>query len=283
MPFCTNCGQKLPDGAKFCCECGEKVNYKGKTPENERKVSYDGNIHKCPNCGEILNSFVANCPSCGYELREKKATDSVLQLYHDLYLATTTTQKDHLIRNFPIPNSKEDIVEFMILASTNIAGEDEKDIYEAWLVKLEQAYQKAYLMFGNDSDFVKIQAIYENCQNNVIADRRHKIGKFTVDTVIRNVAVLSGIILMIIAIVIDRSRGNSSLIELVSYIVLIVSAASLFRRKTTGIDYAVGALSGLAVLLLSFMLRNGSMGQLSGGIILIIVAVNYFRSLSSKK
>ena len=23
--FCRNCGAKLPDGAKFCTECGEKV------------------------------------------------------------------------------------------------------------------------------------------------------------------------------------------------------------------------------------------------------------------
>ena len=26
MPFCTNCGAKLPDDAKFCSRCGAKVN-----------------------------------------------------------------------------------------------------------------------------------------------------------------------------------------------------------------------------------------------------------------
>ena len=42
-----------------------------------------------------------------------------------------------MIRNFPIPNAKEDIIEFMILASSNILGEDERDIYVAWIVKFE--------------------------------------------------------------------------------------------------------------------------------------------------
>ena len=72
MAFCMNCGQELPDGAKFCSSCGSAI---GTVTEetNERKVTYDGKLHKCPNCGEILNSFVANCPACGYELRGTEA------------------------------------------------------------------------------------------------------------------------------------------------------------------------------------------------------------------
>lgn len=279
MPFCTNCGAEITEGDKFCTKCGAANNRTG----NERKSFYDGSIHKCPNCGETLASFSSVCPSCGYEIQGKTAADSVQSFYRDLNRAQTTEQKDHMIRNFPIPNTKEDIIEFMILASSNILGEDERDIYEAWLAKFEQAYQKALILFAGDSDFTRVQQIYSNCLININTEKKRKIGKFTADTAIRNVAVCAGVILMIISVIINITGENSSLLEFVSGIVLIASAASLSVREASIIDYAVGAVSGLVMILLSLLLDNGSAGELFGGIVLIIVAVNYFKSLSQSK
>ena len=283
MPFCTNCGAEITEGDKFCMKCGTANNRMG----NERKSVYDGEIHKCPNCGETLTAFAPVCPACGYEIRGKSAVDSIQSFYRDLNMAQTTEQKDHMIRNFPIPNAKEDIIEFMILASSNILGEDKRDIYEAWLAKFEQAYQKALILFAGDSDFARVQQIYSNCLININTEKKRKIGKFTTDTVIRNVAVCVGVILMIISVIIDGPFGDASsssdLLQLVSGIVLIASAASLAKRGASIIDYAVGAASGLLIILLSFLLYNGSGAQLFGCIVLIIVAVNYFKSLSQSK
>ena len=279
MSFCTNCGAQIAEGAKFCTNCGAAST----RPESGRKTVYDGNVHKCPNCGEALTAFASVCPTCGYEIRGKSAVASVQTFYSDLSKAQTTEQKDRMIRNFPIPNTKEDIIEFMILASSNILGEDERDIYEAWLAKFEQAYQKALILFAGDPDIVRIQQIYSNCQINIDTEKRRKIGRFTTDTIIRNIAACVGAILMIASVFIDRTGGDSSFLELISYIVLIASAASLFKRGASVIDYAVGAASGLLMTLLSFLLFNGSMGQLCGGIVLIIVAVNYFKSLNHSK
>ena len=298
MLFCSNCGAKLIDGSKFCNFCGTPVNtvQTGNTSESanqtppqppqgntERQQEYAGKLIKCPNCGEVLASFITNCPSCGYELRGNTATDSVMELYRELNRTTTPEQKDFMIRNFPIPNSKEDIIEFMILASTNFIGEDDRNIYEAWLAKFEQAYQKAEVLFKQDSDFEKIQQIYDNCQNNISTERHRKIGKFTVDAVIRNITVCVGIILMIVAVIVDRVSGDASFIELSAYILLIVSASFLFKRGATVIDYAVSALSGLLTLALSLFLENGAMGGLCGVIVLIIVVVNYFKSINKSK
>ena len=58
MAFCINCGQELAEGAKFCANCGKAVN--GENPTTQRKTVYEGQIHKCPNCGEVINSFVSN-------------------------------------------------------------------------------------------------------------------------------------------------------------------------------------------------------------------------------
>lgn len=285
MPFCTNCGAEITEGDKFCTKCGAANNRTG----NERKSFYDGSIHKCPNCGETLASFSSVCPSCGYEIQGKTAADSVQSFYRDLNRAQTTEQKDHMIRNFPIPNAKEDIIEFMILASSNILGEDERDIYEAWLAKFEQAYQKALIVFAGDSDFSRVQQIYNNCQININTEKHRKLVKFTKDTVIRNVVVCAGVILMIISVIINRVGGYSyffgysSFLELAAGIALVASAASLAKRETSIIDYAVGAASGLLMILLSFFIRFGSMGQLLGCAVLIIVAANYFKSLNQSE
>ena len=88
--FCLNCGKQIDDDSEFCCFCGEKVQRIKTQPqqkeepkiESKRNVVYEGNIHKCPNCGEVLKSFEATCPSCGFEFRNtnnhsKKIEESI--------------------------------------------------------------------------------------------------------------------------------------------------------------------------------------------------------------
>ena len=155
MGFCTKCGAKLNDGAKFCFECGSSTDF------NQRKSVYDGELHKCPNCGEVLKSFTAKCPSCGYELRGTKISSTVNAFTAQLIQAESTQKKITIIRNFPIPNTIEDMLEFMILASSNIGEETKNPISEAWEAKIEQTYQKACLIFKNSPEFLKIQEIYD--------------------------------------------------------------------------------------------------------------------------
>lgn len=50
--FCKNCGQSVPDGAKFCGKCGTRVE------EDVGKVF-------CSACGEQLELGAQFCPSCG--------------------------------------------------------------------------------------------------------------------------------------------------------------------------------------------------------------------------
>lgn len=155
MAFCSNCGKELAVGAKFCFECGAPV--QGST-SSERKTIYDGELHKCPNCGELLDSFVTICPTCGYELRGAKATSVVNELAQKLERTESVAQKIDLIRNFYIPNTKGDIYEFFILATSNMtAGSYDVD---AWYAKLEQAYQKAKLSFGNAPEFQYLSQLY---------------------------------------------------------------------------------------------------------------------------
>ena len=94
--FCSYCGTKLDAGARFCKNCGEAVAQQpaGPAPVSEpakpprvepvkedprvqRKTVYDGELHKCPNCGELLKSFTTVCPACAYELRGVKTNSPV--------------------------------------------------------------------------------------------------------------------------------------------------------------------------------------------------------------
>ena len=173
MPFCSNCGQQINDGAKFCPSCGTAVS--NEKTNNQRKTVFEGNIHKCPNCGEVLNSFTSNCPSCGYEIRGSSNPAAVQEFSVKLASAESRQEKIAIIRNFPIPNTKEDILEFMILASTNIGDNLEKDISAAWQSKTEQAYQKAQIIFQDEKEFSRIQNIYS--QVCVKLTKQNKIEK----------------------------------------------------------------------------------------------------------
>ncbi len=197
MAFCINCGQELVDGAKFCANCGVAVNSNNLSPQ--RKTVYEGSIHKCPNCGEVLNSFVTNCPICGHEIRDTQGVSSVKQLAMKLeqleakrppkkstnifaqafgvgtQLQSIDEQKIDLIRNFSIPNTKEDVLEFIVLAAANIDlkvyGLDSgryqmidparRELSDAWLAKLEQADQKAEIMFGQTQEYISMRNVYE--------------------------------------------------------------------------------------------------------------------------
>lgn len=196
MAYCMNCGQQLPEGAKFCSSCGTATG-DVKTETAQRKTVYDGELHKCPNCGELINAFVTICPACNYELRGAKASSIVKEfadkleqiertreaqksnsfigmLYgSDGQLNKTDEQKISLIRSFSIPNTKEDIFEFMILAASNIdlklygLGDkgvitaSQRAVSDAWLAKFEQAYEKASFAFSTSSDFLSIKDIHD--------------------------------------------------------------------------------------------------------------------------
>lgn len=92
MAFCSNCGKELAAGAKFCFECGAPV---GKADETVRKTVYSGEIHKCPSCGEVLQSMTAICPACGHELNSAKLASALKEFIEEI------NECDKIIANTP--------------------------------------------------------------------------------------------------------------------------------------------------------------------------------------
>ena len=126
---------------------------------NKEKV---GNVKTCPSCGSPVKSMDIICSDCGHEFQNKKANNSVTNLIEKLekednkhyeYDSDRSQKKANIIRQFPIPQTKEDIFEFLsfsfpFLENTNL-NDAEKN---AWKTKAGQALMKAKLAQGNESD-----------------------------------------------------------------------------------------------------------------------------------
>ena len=276
MTYCTNCGSQIPKETKFCPHCGTpNINY-SPGEDNARKIVKEGTLHKCPHCGDVVSSFTAICPSCGYEFRDANVSSTVRSF-----------------TNYPIPNTKEDIFEFMLLASSNISGISDKTLLNAWLVKIEQAYKKAHLIIKDQKDLDQIDQLYEQSLEQMKKEKRLQGAKTVGKTlkgssglfskilmlVAKNFAIIAGIVLYQMAINTYNHRGNGSMLELFGGVVLIANAATLPKRNASLIEYILGALSGYMSIYMSRFLDNGSMLELFGGIVFIVVAVNFFKSL----
>jgi len=216
--FCSNCGTKQNIGAKFCHGCGAAVGTvlqedKKETDtippipqttlqpsHSERQQEYIGKILKCPNCGAQITETTAICPNCGIQITGKVAVGSVQNFKEQLMNIESSRKKNgigemfglsldpadqkklSLIRSFPIPNTVDDILEFMMLAIANIdVSLSKKTVFnqyqssmksvemgttmprtlsDAWVAKMQQVYQKAEMLIPNDPAFSGIQKIY---------------------------------------------------------------------------------------------------------------------------
>ena len=301
MPYCSNCGTQLPDNAKFCNECGSP-----QTNNSSRKTVYDGEIHKCPCCNEVLDSFTANCPSCGYELRGASATNSVNDFVANLNNAKTDAQKLFIIRNHPIPNAKEDIWEFMILASSNLLTETLPDVLSAWNTKFEQCYQKARLLLSKN-DLSQIQELYDNTKKKVRAK------KFTTGTVVmcksvpkivhitwsiisktidilfvlfeillKNLPAILSVVSFLKAIKMDNHSNGADGIGyvLLGSLLLITSAALSFRKSITYFELALVIGIELFTFYLANFTDNGVGMQFFGGIALLLTFISFIVRVS---
>ncbi len=189
MPYCKNCGARLGTNDTFCGACGRAASLVGavkggvmgigkQTGTPIESGTEKRKLDRCPACGEIVNLSDFSCSACGYELRRVNE-GSIAKLYQRLeeiegsrvrtfWLFQKTTddltmkeKKANAIRNFPIPSTKEDLTEFLVMAKANgIVSPMKTDVEsQAWMAVFEQAYDKAECLFGDDDDFDDIQRI----------------------------------------------------------------------------------------------------------------------------
>lgn len=126
----------------------------------------------CPQCGASLQSMQLTCPECGFEFQGEKAnkTASALveklaeidrqQIKHDKehkgFFDTAVFDGDEIkantIANWPIPNKKEDLVEFIGICKSNI--DMGGDLCYAWEGKAQQIIMKCKLLLKDDPEIM---------------------------------------------------------------------------------------------------------------------------------
>ena len=196
--FCEKCGKSLK--SKDSTEKEEKTEIKkeSKQKKDEPIKKSKKIVIKCPNCNNSLKSFESECPYCHTELRNIKASDSLENFSRELTKLQTRplpqyqgeeslmkrligqdlnyenketfekqVRKDReneisrFISNYPIPNTKEDLLEFMILARSNYDISDSYTLRKTWESKMKQILEKANLSLKHSKDLDRITELYE--------------------------------------------------------------------------------------------------------------------------
>ncbi|MBQ9003890.1 MAG: hypothetical protein IJ087_18750 [Eggerthellaceae bacterium] len=196
----------VTDAAQTVAGAAQDTMEQARQQREQDRVNALSSESKCPSCGHPLNGVYAVCPMCGHELRSSNDDDSIAQFVKQLnkiehgrnnvmdslsktFSGRTSNPTDEKIaahiRNYVVPNTKDDVFEFMLLAAGNLdaskvallqkrkgffgaskAAQQERDgvselVITAWLNKFEQTYQRAKISFGTDPDFRRIQELYD--------------------------------------------------------------------------------------------------------------------------
>ena len=138
-----------------------------------------GNVQKCPQCGAPVEPMAVKCSTCGYEFRNVEALKSSQVLSSKLEeierayrnKGNVFTQHDHqiykareqgtIIKNFPIPTTKEDLLDFAITMQSKWKNEDYPDLRKSYKTKYDECVNKAKILFPNDPMF---QGVFEQYQ-----------------------------------------------------------------------------------------------------------------------
>ena len=160
-----------------------------------------GDVKKCPACGAIAQSFQTKCSDCGHEYSNIGANVSIGKLFEMLNACENdrkeesnsitgafgslmakglgqgdkvTEKKKSIISGFPIPNTKDDILEFLSLAIPNAKqkgnmftkqqpeNKSHNDLAPTWKSKCEQIIMKAKFSMKDDKKTLEEIMSYAN-------------------------------------------------------------------------------------------------------------------------
>ncbi len=126
-----------------------------------------GNIKRCPHCNAVVPPGKVRCEECGYEFRDVEAVSSVVKLQDALDKiimyggneAKVEKAQAKTILNFPVPNAKEDLLEFTMVAmgrGDKYNKNDDDTVGGAYYKKFRECYEKVKMFYADDPLFAPI-------------------------------------------------------------------------------------------------------------------------------
>lgn len=132
---------------------------------NQSQTTKHGDTLKCPACGAYVSRMSAKCPECGHEFSNVSANNTANSFLDELQRIdrikisddAKLKRKVQYIHNFPVPNTKEDLIEMINICHSNSesAAQDE-ELRKAWKAKTDQLIQKAKITLKGDKDAEQI-------------------------------------------------------------------------------------------------------------------------------
>ena len=147
------------------------------TKPSKEKV---GNIKTCPACGASVKAMELGCSECGHEFSNSNANTTILDLIAKIDKIETEknktianlkstekfvesqnfeSRKNELIRNYPVPNTKDDILEFLTYSTSKITTMSGLD--NPWSAKADEIIMKSRFLFKNDPMILSTLDKYE--------------------------------------------------------------------------------------------------------------------------
>lgn len=134
------------------------------------KTNKHGEVKKCPQCGAVVQGFQGICSECGYVFENVESNQSVAKLMKLLADANEKFPYDKnnggnmpcivaqetIILNFPIPNTKTDLIDFMVFLEPRAFHLGEDPLKGSYVRKFQECTKKAKLLFPDDKDFSSI-------------------------------------------------------------------------------------------------------------------------------
>ncbi len=136
----------------------------------ENQSTKYGDVKKCPQCGAPVEPMAVKCSTCGYEFRNVEALkssqvlaaklDEIDAAYRDkkqifkkgfnMTDEQRIKERASVIQNFPIPTTKEDLLDFSVSMRAKKLTDDWDSETFAYEAKYEECLMKLKMLFPDD-------------------------------------------------------------------------------------------------------------------------------------
>lgn len=176
--------------------------------KQKAKKSKTGTSRKCPACGAIVSPHIPVCPDCGYEFAGVEAVASMKKFLDEVKRARRDDSdilESDVVDNYPIPNAKSDLLEFMLVLKPRLNWND------CYIDKYSECVERANMLFPGDPLFKKYVDGFDPQSLKKLKEKKEKEEKrFLFKWGLVSVLMIVGMIAFIILLkVIEKKLGIS--------------------------------------------------------------------------
>ena len=161
---CPKCGQEIDNMFTSCPWCGCQINYKEAvssiTTFNQELQKIDAEKIQAI---EVVDKEFQEQINKAWRDKKKEELESKKDEQEYKIEERYNEKKENYVMNFPIPNTKEDIVQFMTILASHIEKslKGNTDIStDVWVSKFNQVKAQAEIAMSHDEALSKVLSIY---------------------------------------------------------------------------------------------------------------------------